>query len=166
MEQKKSSRLDEIMSFEKKTIGVVRGTFKLLTANHVELLAQAKSIFDSVYVCIDSDERVKNQEKICVLSEKERVAILSNLKSVDAVYVFKTEEEFESQLKIFQANGRKVFYIKGGDYQIDNILESSRLMKEYWIPTVTIGPFDWQSTTDIYNKICSEMNKEIPHFSV
>lgn len=150
-------------------IGIIRGTFKILTANHCLLINEAKKLFDKVVVCIDSDWRLKQNNKLLVLNQGERMCILTSL-GVD-VRIFKDENEFVqivgSYKTIFNC---EVYYIKGADYKISELPESKVLLDKYQISTLTIGPFDGKSTTEICKIIQQEMNKkdsELPiHVSV
>lgn len=79
----------------------VNGTFDLLHKGHLELLNYAKSIGDILYVAIDTDQRVKEKkgETRPVNNQTDRAEFLINLKSVDYVVLFSTDEELEYLVK-------------------------------------------------------------------
>lgn len=73
----------------------VNGTFDVLHIGHLRLLNYAKSLGTRLFVAIDSDERVKEKKgpmrPINTLSERKEM--LLNLKSVDEVAAFSSDEE-------------------------------------------------------------------------
>lgn len=79
----------------------VNGTFDLLHKGHLELLNYAKSIGDILYIAIDTDQRVKEKkgETRPINNENDRAEFLINLKSVDYVVLFNTDEELEYLVK-------------------------------------------------------------------
>lgn len=79
----------------------VNGTFDILHRGHLELLNFAKSKGDHLIVGIDSDDRVKSLkgESRPINSEEERKFMLLNLKAVDEVKVFATDDELSYMIK-------------------------------------------------------------------
>jgi rfaE bifunctional protein nucleotidyltransferase chain/domain len=79
----------------------VNGTFDLLHKGHLEMLNYAKSKGDILYVAIDTDQRVKEKkgESRPINSQNDRAEFLINLKSVDYVVLFNTDEELEYLVK-------------------------------------------------------------------
>jgi rfaE bifunctional protein nucleotidyltransferase chain/domain len=79
----------------------VNGTFDLLHKGHLELLNYAKSMGDILYVAIDTDQRVKEKkgESRPINSQNDRAEFLTNLKSVDYVVLFGTDDELEYLVK-------------------------------------------------------------------
>jgi rfaE bifunctional protein nucleotidyltransferase chain/domain len=79
----------------------VNGTFDLLHKGHIEMLNYAKSKGDILYVAIDTDQRVKEKkgESRPINSQNDRAEFLINLKSVDYVVLFNTDEELEYLVK-------------------------------------------------------------------
>lgn len=90
----------------------VNGTFDIIHLGHLALLSYAKSLGDYLVVGIDSDERVKKLkgENRPINSYIERRAILENLKSVDEVKIFDTDEDLINIIKTCD------IMVKGGDY--------------------------------------------------
>ena len=91
----------------------VNGTFDLLHEGHVALINYAKTLGDTVSVAIDSDLRVKRLkgEDRPINTQKERSELLINLKSVDEVYIFDTDEELEYLVSLHDV------MVKGSDYR-------------------------------------------------
>jgi len=91
----------------------VNGTFDLLHEGHIALINYAKTLGDTVSVAIDSDLRVKRLkgEDRPINTQKERSELLINLKSVDEVYIFDTDEELEYLVSLHDV------MVKGSDYK-------------------------------------------------
>jgi len=91
----------------------VNGTFDLLHEGHIALINYAKSLGDEVNVAIDSDDRVKRLkgESRPINNQVERSTLLINLKAVDNVYIFDTDEELEYLVSIHDV------MVKGSDYK-------------------------------------------------
>lgn len=79
----------------------VNGTFDILHPGHIQLLNYAKSLGDYLHVAIDTDSRVKEKkgESRPVFPQEERKFFLENLKAVDRVSFFSTDEELENTIK-------------------------------------------------------------------
>lgn len=94
---------------------VVNGTFDILHRGHIELLNYAKSLGDFLVVCIDSDSRVKELKGADrpVNTQWDRKLMLENLKAVDQVWIFHSEEELKGQLWEYHPH----IMVKGSDYQ-------------------------------------------------
>ena len=90
----------------------VNGTFDIIHRGHIEMLNFAKQQGDWLTVAIDSDERVKllKGPKRPINSENERWFLLMNLKPVNEVFVFNSDEELT---KLISENDAMV---KGSDY--------------------------------------------------
>jgi D-beta-D-heptose 7-phosphate kinase/D-beta-D-heptose 1-phosphate adenosyltransferase len=79
----------------------VNGTFDVLHLGHLALLNYAKSLGDKLFVAIDSDERVrqlKGQTRP-IHDTYQRKVMLLNLKAVDEVEIFSSDEELEMWIK-------------------------------------------------------------------
>jgi D-beta-D-heptose 7-phosphate kinase/D-beta-D-heptose 1-phosphate adenosyltransferase len=91
---------------------IVNGVFDLLHVGHIALLNFAKSKGNFLVVAIDSDERVKQLKGHTrpINKQHERKIILENLKAVDEVIIFNTNEELLNIIKTCN------LMIKGDDY--------------------------------------------------
>jgi len=94
-----------------KTI-IVNGTFDIVHTGHVYLLNFARRLGTSLLVAIDSDRRVKELKGVNrpINSELERKLLLENLKSVDQVEIFDTDEQLIDIIKTC------AIMVKGSDY--------------------------------------------------
>lgn len=90
----------------------VNGTFDILHMGHLAMLNYAKSLGDHLVVAIDSDERVKRLkgEDRPINNVYERRVMLENLKAVDQVEIFDTDEDLINIIKTCD------IMVKGGDY--------------------------------------------------
>ena len=100
----------------------VNGTFDVLHPGHVHLLNYAKSFGDTLTVGIDSDRRVaeKKGPSRPIYNIKDRSFMLQNLKSVDYVVVFDSDEELEHCLKTIRPD----IMVVGSDWKGESVIGS------------------------------------------
>lgn len=100
----------------------VNGCFDIIHRLHIELLNFAKSHGDVLYVSIDSDERVKQLKGLTrpIHSQEDRKFLLENLKAVDRVLIFNTDEELTELVKIIKPD----IMIVGSDYKNKRVIGS------------------------------------------
>jgi D-beta-D-heptose 7-phosphate kinase/D-beta-D-heptose 1-phosphate adenosyltransferase len=91
----------------------VNGTFDVLHLGHLAMLNYAKTLGDHLVVAIDSDERVKRLKGFSrpINNVNERKVMLENLKAVDQVEIFDTDEDLINIIKTCD------IMVKGGDYK-------------------------------------------------
>ena len=79
----------------------VNGTFDVLHLGHIALLNHAKSLGNTLFVGIDSDRRVgeKKGPSRPINTVYERQKMLLNLKAVDEVMIFDSDQELEMLVK-------------------------------------------------------------------
>jgi len=96
----------------------VNGTFDIIHRGHIELLNYARSLGDYLIVAIDTDERVKKLKgmKRPINKLEDRLFHLGNLKSVDEVVSFNTDEELVDLIK------KCDIMVKGSDYKNKSVL--------------------------------------------
>jgi D-beta-D-heptose 7-phosphate kinase/D-beta-D-heptose 1-phosphate adenosyltransferase len=97
---------------------IVNGTFDIIHPGHLELLNYAKSLGDFLIVAIDSDERVKELKGASrpINNQFERKLLLENLRAVDEVRVFASNEELVDIVK------GCVIMVKGSDYRGQSVI--------------------------------------------
>ena len=100
----------------------VNGTVDVLHPGHVKLLNYAKSFGDTLTVGIDSDRRVaeKKGPSRPIYNIKDRSFMLQNLKSVDYVVVFDSDEELEHCLKTIRPD----IMVVGSDWKGKSVIGS------------------------------------------
>jgi rfaE bifunctional protein nucleotidyltransferase chain/domain len=99
---------------------VVNGTFDILHRGHIELLNYAAGLGDYLLVCIDSDALVsfKKGPDRPVNTQWDRMLMLKNLKAVNEVRIFNSDEDLEQQLVEYQPD----IMVKGSDYRFKPIV--------------------------------------------
>ena len=92
---------------------IVNGTFDVLHVGHLELLNYAKSLGDYLIVAIDTDLRVTSLKGPGrpVNNQLERKTLLQNLKCVDEVRLFGSDQELVDIIKECS------IMVKGSDYR-------------------------------------------------
>jgi rfaE bifunctional protein nucleotidyltransferase chain/domain len=96
----------------------VNGTFDIIHFGHLQLLNYARSLGDSLTVGIDSDERVREKKGLTrpINNVCERQVLLENLRAVDRVCVFNTDEELIQLIKDCDV------MVKGSDYKGKSVI--------------------------------------------
>lgn len=126
---------------------VVNGTFDILHSGHLALLNHARSLGDRLTVAIDSDQRVKRLKGSSrpINTELERQEMLANLRAVDEVKIFETDQDLIDIVS--QAN----VMVKGSEYRDQSIIG-----RTYCKELVFFDRIDGYSTTkkiqDIVNR--------------
>lgn len=100
----------------------VNGTFDILHRGHIELLNYAKSLGEYLLVGIDSDDRVKEKKGLTrpIHSQEERKFFLENLKAVDSVDIFSSDNELEGMIKSFKPD----IMVVGSDWKDKSVIGS------------------------------------------
>ena len=100
----------------------VNGTFDVLHLGHLALLNYAKSLGDKLFVAIDSDERVRQLKGSTrpIYDAYQRKVMLLNLKAVDEVEIFSSDEELEMWIK--QIN--PTIMVVGSDWRNKTVIGS------------------------------------------
>jgi D-beta-D-heptose 7-phosphate kinase/D-beta-D-heptose 1-phosphate adenosyltransferase len=97
---------------------VVNGTFDVIHPGHLALLNYAKSLGDYLVVAIDTDARVKRLKgpRRPINNQQERKLLLENLKAVDQVHLFETDQELIDIIRSCS------IMVKGSDYRGKSVL--------------------------------------------
>ena len=131
------------------TVVATGGCFDLLHAGHVRTLAAARGLGDCLIVCLNSDDsvrRLKGAERP-LITERDRVELLTALSCVDAVVVF---EEDGPQAVLDRL--RPDIWVKGGDYSAQSLPEAA--LVESWGGRVLTLPYHLgRSTTALAEAI-------------
>lgn len=124
----------------------VNGCFDLIHKFHIELLNYAKSQGDILYVAIDSDARVKQLKGPTrpIHNQEDRKFLLENLKAVDRVLLFNTDEELTDLVKIIKPD----IMIVGSDYKNKRVIGSEHAKELKFFDRI-----DGYSTTKIIQSI-------------
>jgi len=124
----------------------VNGTFDILHSGHVRLLNTARSMGDYLIVAIDSDERVAELKGPTrpIIPAGERRAMLSNLKAVDEVQIFNSDEELAMLVKQF----RPAVMVVGSDWKGKTVIGSEYAKRIEYFERI-----NEYSTTNIIQRI-------------
>jgi cytidyltransferase-like protein len=92
-------KISEKVSAKKKTVGLITGCFDVLHLGHIELFRFAKKQVDVLVVGIENDRSIKltKGEARPIFNQRQRAQQLSELKSVDYVFIINGTENFDSQ---------------------------------------------------------------------
>ncbi|MDA0196963.1 MAG: D-glycero-beta-D-manno-heptose 1-phosphate adenylyltransferase [Bacteroidetes bacterium] len=131
------------------TIVFTNGCFDIIHAGHVHYLKGARSLGDKLIVGVNSDASVKRlkgiQRPFNRLSD--RLKVLQAIQYVDLTIAF----EDDTPLQLIEMIEPNVL-VKGGDYQIHNIVGSNFVIA-YGGIVKTISFVKGNSTTELINRI-------------
>ena len=102
------------------------GCFDILHVGHIKLLHAASEQGDRLIVGLNADtsvRKLKGQSRP-IVPEGERAAILSNIKGVDLVVIFK-EATPENLIRLFKPD----VLVKGGDYTLETVVGHDMVQK-------------------------------------
>lgn len=110
----------------------VNGTFDILHKGHLSLLNFARSHGDHVRVAVDSDQRVAKLKGIDrpVMDQNSRAELLLELKCVDEVFIFDTDQELIDLMRGYDV------MVKGDDYQNSPIIGEDTGIKIVFYPRI------------------------------
>lgn len=128
----------------------VNGTFDLLHTGHLDLLNYAKGLGDTLTVAIDSDERVSKKKgpERPINNQVTRKIILKNLKAVDDVEIFHTDDEL---VQLVQKHSPDIMIV-GSDWKGKTVIGSQYARKLVFFDRVND-----ESTTNTLNNFLKRM---------
>lgn len=100
----------------------VNGSFDLLHCGHIQLLEYAKKQGDFLFVAIDSDKRISQKKGLDrpLNDQKTRLTVMNNLKAVDQVEIFNSDDELTSIIKNYSPD----VMVVGSDWKGQHIVGS------------------------------------------
>lgn len=103
----------------------INGTFDIIHPGHLAMINFAKSLGEFLFIGIDSDVRVKQLKGPSrpINDQHMRKLLLENLKAVDQVQIFGTDQELIDMIK--QCD----IMVKGSDYK-DRLIIGREVCKE------------------------------------
>lgn len=131
-------------------VGFTNGCFDVLHAGHVNYLNQAREMCDRLVVGVNSDSSVKILKGPTrpIHDEASRADVLGALSSVDLVVLFGAQKEGDDNTAIELLKTIKPdFYVKGGDYTVDQIPEAPTVMA-YGGEVRVMSEYEGHSTTN------------------
>jgi D-beta-D-heptose 7-phosphate kinase/D-beta-D-heptose 1-phosphate adenosyltransferase len=128
---------------------VTNGCFDVIHAGHVAYLRQARSLGDVLVVAVNADAQVRRLKGSGrpVYPEAERLEILSELQCVDYLTVFH-EPTAHDLLRCVRPD----IYVKGGDYQPEDIAEHD-LVQELGLDLRVLAHRPGLSSSDVVAKL-------------
>ncbi|MCQ2283928.1 MAG: D-glycero-beta-D-manno-heptose 1-phosphate adenylyltransferase [Bacteroidales bacterium] len=125
------------------------GCFDLLHCGHITYLAKARELGDVLVLGLNSDASVKRLKGPTrpVNPQDARALVLAALEMIDYVVVFEEDTPYELIAKV-----KPDVLVKGGDYEIDNIVGGD-IVRERGGVVTTIPFVDGFSTTSMINNL-------------
>lgn len=126
------------------------GVFDILHRGHVTYLARARALGASLVVAMNSDTSVKRLGKggdRPINTQADRAAVLAALESVSLVTIFDDAIPLPALELV-----RPDVYVKGGDYDMDQIPEAQRA-RTWSARTVAIAFEHERSTTALLKRV-------------
>ena len=125
----------------------LNGTFDVLHMGHIKLIIKAKELAgeDSyIKIGVDTDERIKLKKgkDRPINTLKHRVEFLENIKYVDEVVTFNTDDELINHICDFKPD----YMVIGDDYKDKEIIGKKCINKIHYLPR-----YGNLSTTNILN---------------
>jgi len=136
---------------------ITSGYYNPIHIGHLNLFREAKKLGDFLVVIVNNDGQVMAKGSIPFMSADERVAIIGDLKHVDAVFlsIDKDKSIAESLKAIANKYKGELLFAKGGDRNSDNIPESeTRVCREFNIKIINgVGGGKIQSSSWLLKSI-------------
>ena len=146
----KLHRLEELSELVRgKKVVLTNGCFDILHVGHVRYLQDARALGDVLVVAVNSDSsmrQIKDSGRP-ILSQEERVALVSALRCVDYVVVF-DEPDVSRVLDLL----RPSIHAKGTDYTEQTVPERDKVLSYGGAVRITGDPKN-HSTRDIIERI-------------
>ena len=133
-----------------RTVVFTNGCFDLLNANHIGLFRHAKGLGDYLIVATNSDasiRRLKGPSRP-ILTEAERVELLSAVHHVDYVAVF-SEDTPRPLLRLLKPD----ILVKGGDYKSKEEVVGWEIVESYGGRIARAPMSNYHSTSRIVEKV-------------
>lgn len=132
-----------------KKLVFTNGCFDILHVGHVRYLNAARKLGDCLIVGLNSDSSVRCLKGPTrpINNQDDRAEVLAGLSSVDYVVVFdeRTAENLIAEIK-------PAIYVKGGDYQIEELPEA-QVVKQYGGHIELIPEVPGRSSSNVIKKI-------------
>lgn len=134
-----------------KKIVLTSGCYDIFHKGHIKILKESKKLGDLLIVCLSSDKQISylKGEKRPINCLHDRIMLLKSLDMID--YIIPYDEENYTQEKTLDNLIIKInpyFWVKGADYNIQNILDLHPSIKN-----IKLIELEDTSTTKIVKKI-------------
>jgi rfaE bifunctional protein nucleotidyltransferase chain/domain len=127
------------------------GCFDLVHPGHLDLLRRARAMGDALVVCVNSDDSVRELKGPSrpVVPARDRVRLLTELRSVDAVIVFSGSDPSALLDRL-----RPDLWVKGGDYA-DVAMPEAAVVHRHGGRVVLVPTVDGYSTSRLLQEVTS-----------
>lgn len=133
-------------------IGIIAGSFDVIHPGYIYMFAKARDFCDLLVIALQTDPTIERPQKLKpILSYEEREFILLNLKSVDKVVRYTTEQDLMEILKKDKYHVR----ILGDDY-----ISKYATGQEFSDEIVYVDRSHGWSTTKYKKLICESITGE------
>jgi D-beta-D-heptose 7-phosphate kinase/D-beta-D-heptose 1-phosphate adenosyltransferase len=128
------------------------GCFDLFHYGHLKLLEFASQQGEELFVGIDSDYKIKQKKgnNRPIIPQEQRIEIIKNLKFVNKVFVYDSNEELENTIRLVKPDR----IVIGDDYKYQDVVGEKYAKEIIFFPKL-----DGISTSLIENKIINMYNK-------
>lgn len=125
------------------------GCFDILHVGHIRYLQEARELGDYLVVALNSDQSVRQLKGYPrpFVTQDERAEMIAALESVDYVTIY-DELTADEVIRLL----RPEIYVKGGDYQLDEIPETP-VVRSYGGQVVTVTLVQGRSTTRLVERV-------------
>jgi D-beta-D-heptose 7-phosphate kinase/D-beta-D-heptose 1-phosphate adenosyltransferase len=138
-------------------VGLTNGCFDLLHPGHVQYLHEARCLCDRLILALNTDVSVQLLKGPTrpIQDEMARASVIGALAAVDMVVFFGAEKDGDDNTaSAVLAHLQPDLYVKGGDYNIEDIPEA-KVARSYGGDAKVLCLVDGHSTTNNINKIKS-----------
>jgi len=118
--------------------GAVTGAFDILHPGYIRLFKEAKEICEYLIVFLHTDPSIENNKPKPVFSVRERIEILRELKCIDDILIYETEEELRQLFLDIKPGVRFL----GSDYRNKPVTGSDLTIPTYYVER----NHDWSET--------------------
>lgn len=117
-------RMAKDVKSEGKTVGLTHGAFDLFHVSHLDLLKKASKRCDFLIVGVDSDANIAKYKsyKRPIISQEDRMRIISELNCVDGVFINNTNINNKDYIQLYKELGINDIFT-GIDFGFKNELE-------------------------------------------
>ncbi len=134
-----------------KVSGIIAGAFDAVHPGYIKMFKMAKQVCSHLSIALHEDPSIERKKLKPILSVEDRIEILSSIKYIDDILVYKTENDL---IQILKNNKFNIRFL-GEDYKTNKITAPELTDEIYFIDR----SHGW-STTEYKNKIYLSMKEK------
>ncbi len=156
--QEEIVKISEKLKQKGRIVVTTNGSFDILHPAHINLLEKAKKEGDILIVLLNSDNSIKKLKGLTrpILTEKDRVIMLSALESVNYITIFEEDTPLNILEKI-----KPHIHVKGGSFIPERIKQEQSLLEKWRGKFKNFPLEEGYSTTSIIERILKIKDKTI-----